>query len=122
MRSAISRQRSILGKPAAAGACRQAVVNHAWSFAISRVLSVMMPCASVLQNSPPGPAAAPGTPGAGGFSPCPYAPVTSAEWAYSPGLCPVRQGGQGGSQAPRPLDQSHDCANGCDARVIWGCP
>ena len=97
-----------------------AVVNHAWSVASSRVLYVMMPCASVPQKSPPGPAAAPGAPGAGGFSPCPYAPVTSADCAYSPELCPVRQGGQEGcTQAPRPLDQSHDCANGCDARVLW---
>jgi len=48
--------------------------------------------------------------------------MTSVDCAESPGLCPVRQGSQGGSQAPRPLDPSHDCAHGCDARVIWWCP
>src|SRR5207245_8641955 len=88
---------------AAARACRQAVVHHAWSVAICRVQSVMLPCASMLHKRLPGPATAPGAPGTGGCAPCPHAPVPSAAGAYSPRWCPVCQAGKG---AHRHLDRS----------------
>src|SRR2546428_4506600 len=94
-RATTSRQRSCGGKPAAARACRQAVVHHTWSVAINRAQSVMLPCASMFHKGLPGPVAAPGTPGAGGCAPCPHAPVPSAPGVYSPGWYPVCQEGKG---------------------------
>ena len=39
-------------------------------------------------------------------------------WSLFSSMVSSMSSGQGGSQAPRPLDQSHDGAPGCDARGI----